>query len=48
MLALGVFLLWIAGVCMIIAGIWMPSWQWGATGILSIILGVIGALVVDE
>jgi len=47
-LALGVFVLWAAGVLMILAGIWMPSWQWACTGILSVVLGTIGAWVVDE
>jgi membrane protein implicated in regulation of membrane protease activity len=46
--ALGVFLLWIGGVCMILTGIWLPSWQWAATGALAIGLGVVGALVANE
>ncbi len=47
-LALGVFLLWFAGVFMLLMGIWTPSWQWAATGVLAVVLGIIGALVVDE
>jgi len=47
-LALGVFVLWVAGVLMILAGIWMPSWQWIATGILSVVLGTVGAWVAAD
>jgi membrane protein implicated in regulation of membrane protease activity len=47
-LALGVFLLWIGGVCMLLVGIWLPSWQWAATGILSIVLGFVALWLVGE
>jgi len=44
-LALGVLALWSSGVGMILLGIWLPSWQWAATGVLAIVLGVFGAIM---
>jgi hypothetical protein len=41
-MAAGSVLLWISGVGMLVAGIWIPSWQWAATGVLAILLGFAG------
>ncbi len=48
LLALGVFVLWVGGVLMVLLGIWMPSWQWIATGILSVVVGTVGAWVAAD
>jgi hypothetical protein len=47
-LAIGIFLLWVSGVCELLLGIWLPSWQWALTGILSIAIGTVCTLAADE
>jgi hypothetical protein len=46
--ALAAIILWIAAIIMILLGIWMPSWQWTATGVLIAFVGWLSMVIGDE